>query len=594
MPSTLFHGSVLDVGAEAGGMSVHMDVWLRVDGAGFIDYLGGEKPHAHVDDDAERGSVVELGPDQMLMPGFVDTHVHAAQVQYTGTGTDLPLMQWLEKYAFPSERRLGTDLVLARGVYGDLADTFLRNGTTTVQYFGVLSLASTKLLVDVLVERGQRAFVGKVAMDRLAPDDYLETAAEGVARTEQFIEYTRQRSPVAVPIFQGGGAGQGADREQGTQSYVGGGGGGRGAGGVGGVGGVGGTAGAGNAGGADSRPLPLVEPVITPRFVPCCTETLLAGLGELAARLDCAVQSHAVESVDCLATVEWLHPGRDEVEILHEAGLLTRRTVMAHSVHITEPQVQVFASTGTGIAHCPLSNFYFAGGALRCAALMPRVNIGLGTDVAGGYSPRMIDSVRHAVTTHLAVASADANEQQRVVAEAGKKTKTETETETTKTEEDRGGGTEKEGETGNEREKEQEKEGKKEDENTQTIAVVQAQAQGRAGNPDAEGRASRARCEGVAPGAGNPMDRDAFDYKHAVWLATVGGARCLGLEARVGRLEVGYAFDACLVDLAGFRADEPLTRFEKYVHLGDDRHIRQVWVQGRDVTPPRAGGGVAT
>ena len=51
MPSTLFHGSVLDVGAEAGGMSVHMDVWLRVDGAGFIDYLGGEKPHTHVDDD---------------------------------------------------------------------------------------------------------------------------------------------------------------------------------------------------------------------------------------------------------------------------------------------------------------------------------------------------------------------------------------------------------------------------------------------------------------------------------------------------------------------------------------------------------------
>ena len=562
MSSTLFHGSVLDVGAEAGGMSVHTDVWLRVDAAGFIDYLGGEKPHSHDDDDdAERGSVVELGPDQMLMPGFVDTHVHAAQVQYTGTGTDLPLMQWLEKYAFPSERRLGTDLVLARGVYGDLADTFLRNGTTTVQYFGVLSLASTKLLVDVLVERGQRAFVGKVAMDRLAPDDYLESAAEGVARTEQFIEYTRQRSPVAVPIVRG-------------------------------EGGVGGTAGAGNAGGADTRPLPLVEPVITPRFVPCCTETLLAGLGELAARLDCAVQSHAVESVDCLATVEWLHPGRDEVEILHEAGLLTRRTVMAHSVHITEPQVQVFASTGTGIAHCPLSNFYFAGGALRCAALMPRVKVGLGTDVAGGYSPRMIDSVRHAVTTHLAVASADANEQQRV-AEAGK------EKEKEKTEEERG--TEKECETGNEREKEQEKEGeeagekgkeqekeeKKEDETTQTIAVVQAQES--AGSPDAEGRASRARCEGVAPGAGNPMDRDAFDYKHAVWLATVGGARCLGLEGRVGRLEVGYAFDACLVDLAGFRADEPLTRFEKYVHLGDDRHIRQVWVQGRDVTPPPAG-----
>ena len=83
---------------------------------------------------------------------------------------------------------------------------------------------------------------------------------------------------------------------------------------------------------------------------------------------------------------------------------------------------------------------------------------------------------------------------------------------------------------------------------------------------------------------GAPLGRDDFDYKHAFWMATVGGAQVLGLAGAVGRLELGHAFDACLVDVGAAEAEEDLgTAFEKFVHLGDDRNFLAVWVQGRQV-----------
>lgn len=450
----VFHGSFVDVGSEAGSLAIVNNAWISVDTrTGIIVDVtvvpASSSPPPSLP--ATTNPVIHLPPTHLLCPGFIDTHVHAAQLQYQGTGTDLPLMQWLEKYAFPSERRLTNDLQLSHTVYSKLVQTLLRNGTTTCLYFGVMGLESTKVLVDVVREQGQRALIGKVNMNRLAPSDYCETTEESLAATTHFIDYVRQQQP--------------------------------------------------NNG--------LVAPVITPRFVPSCTEELLVGLGELAASTGCRVQSHAVESVDCLKTVQALEQdGRDEVQLLASSGLLTDKSVMAHCVHLSDSHAATFLERGVGIAHCPLSNFYFAGGALRTRALMDQgLKMGLGTDVAGGYSHQMLSSMRHSVTTHLAVCSADAN----------------------------AGG----------------------------------------------------RCHGVAPGAGSAVKRSSYDYKHAFWLATVGGARVLGLDGKVGRLATGYEFDALLLDLASFQdplgEDSHATTFEKFLHLGDDRHVEKVWVQGNQV-----------
>jgi guanine deaminase len=509
-----YHGAVVDPGAAPGALAILPARHVLVAPDGFVEYVGADPPPPDFIQLVGAATLVELPPGAVIMPGFVDTHVHAAQIQYAGTGTDLPLMQWLTKYAFPSERRLTNDLEASERVYDALVRKLLRSGTTTALFFAVIGAASSQVLADVACRHGQRAFVGKVAMDRLAPEDYVETTEEAAASTEAFILHVRDAcraySSYARALAGCGGGGHDVSDKHWIAR-------------------------------AADRDLPLVEPVVTPRFVPCCTETLLRNLGALAQKHGVLVQSHAVESVDCLDCVAEMHPGSDEVEILQSAGLLGPNSVMAHCVHITDGQAAAFRRTGTGIACCPLSNFYFAGGALRTAALLEAGNkIGLGTDVAGGYSHRMLDSVRHAVTTHLCVASADANAarmEARKMAESG-------------------GGSE-----------------------------------GSGGSSSASGSCALAppRCEGVAPGAGRPMGRDEFNYKHAIWTATVGGARLLGLEGKVGRVLPGYAFDACVVDLSqwleGESASSVETAFEKFVHLGGEAEIMEVYVQGRPSMP---------
>lgn len=111
----------------------------------------------------EEEEVVRLKPGQFLCPGFIDLHVHAPQYSFQGTGTDLPLMEWLKRYTFPAEARMKDANVAAR-TYDKLVRRLLANGTTTAVYFATIHLEATKRLVDIVRRRGQRAFVGKVCM----------------------------------------------------------------------------------------------------------------------------------------------------------------------------------------------------------------------------------------------------------------------------------------------------------------------------------------------------------------------------------------------------------------------------------------------
>lgn len=430
MASTLFYGNILHINKDyydrtyksqetntkavesPSPIELFETYYLGVDNEGIINYFSNIEPSISKRKECEWVEDVVLKPEQVIMPGFVDTHVHAAQIQYAGTGTDLPLMKWLEKHAFPSEKRLTNNLSLAKETYNKLVNKLLSNGTTTCLYFAVLGLESTKILANVCHEKKQRAFIGKVNMDRLCPPDYIETTEESLLHTEKFIQYVKND--------------------------------------------------------INSK---LIKPVVTPRFVPCCTKKLLNGLGEIVQKYEnLHVQSHAVESLDCLSTVEMLHPSENEVDILNESGLLTNHSVMAHCVHINEEQANTFLTSGTSIAHCPLSNFYFAGGCLRTSSLLKRkLKVGLGTDIAGGYSCQMLNSIRHCVTTHLAIAAADSNNK-------------------------------------------------------------------------------GVKSNGIAPGFGDVVQRDDFNYKDALWLATVGGAKALNISDTVGHFECGLNFDACLIN----------------------------------------------
>ncbi|KAG7377914.1 hypothetical protein PHYPSEUDO_010853 [Phytophthora pseudosyringae] len=289
---------------------------------------------------ARSSDVLHLPNGQFLVPGFVDTHVHAPQFPYMGTATDVPLMQWLDKYTFPVERSF-EDPTVATEWYSKLLDSMLREGITTAQYFATIHVDATKILADLVELRGQRGLVGLVSMDRNAPESYVSSSTDKcLAEAEEFIVY------------------------------------------------------------ALSKGNELVKPVVTPRFVPTCSLELMKGLGALATKYNVHVQSHIAESKDEEAFVETLHPGRRDTELFDEAGLLTEKSCMAHAVHLRDEELGVLHRTGTAIACCPLSNFFFANGFLDVRKVLNNgMDVGLGTDIAGGYSPSMLRAIQTCVLT---------------------------------------------------------------------------------------------------------------------------------------------------------------------------------------------------
>jgi guanine deaminase len=128
-------------------------------------------------DDPSACDVLELSHGQVLVPGFVDTHIHAPQLSFAGAGLDVPLLEWLQRYTFPAERRLGHEAGAAEALYPLLVRRLLSAGTTTALYFGTIDAAPCKVLARACAEAGQRALVGKVSMDRLGAEGYQESSA---------------------------------------------------------------------------------------------------------------------------------------------------------------------------------------------------------------------------------------------------------------------------------------------------------------------------------------------------------------------------------------------------------------------------------
>lgn len=283
-----------------------------------------------------------LAEGQYILPGFIDLHVHAPQWAQSGTALDIPLNDWLNTYTFPLESKF-SDLDFAYEVYDDLVRTLLANGTTTALYFATIHKESSLLLARICAERGQRGLVGKVVMDdpEQNPEHYRDADTKAaLADTEEFILAVKALSKT---VKQG------------------------------------------------------VFPVVTPRFIPSCTDEALQGLGELAEKYDAYVQSHCSES-------DWAHGyvrdrfRKNDAFALHEFGLLRDKSVMAHCNFLSDDDADLFATTGTAVAHCPISNAYFANSVIPVAHLHEKgVEIGLGTDISGGFSPSLFDNIRQAV-----------------------------------------------------------------------------------------------------------------------------------------------------------------------------------------------------
>lgn len=286
--------------------------------------------------------LLELKPGQYLLPGFVDLHIHAAQWAQSGTALDLPLYEWLHTYTFPLEAKF-SDTSFAKKNYSHLVNTLLTGGTTTALYFATIHEESSYLLAEISAKRGQRALVGKVVMDETTqnPEFYRDANADiALKSTESFIRRVKRLNETT---------------KQG------------------------------------------VFPVVTPRFVPSCTDEVLEGLGKLAAKYDVHITSHCSES-------DWAHNhvkerfGRNDAQVLNNFGLLTNKAVMAHSNFLSDEDAQTYREQGTAIAHCPISNAYFANSVIPIKHFSDMgLEIGIGTDLSGGYDPSMYSAIRQAV-----------------------------------------------------------------------------------------------------------------------------------------------------------------------------------------------------
>lgn len=308
------------------------------------------RPPTHVSSSSRKHSTRKTTQlTTFFAPGFIDTHTHASQYPNTGLFGSSTLLAWLEKYTFPLESSFKSP-ARARRIYPRVVTRGLANGTTTAAYYATVHVPATKLLADVCLAAGQRALIGRVCMDRMTPDHYRdEGPEEAVQKTQEIIDYCAAIDPEGD----------------------------------------------------------IVRPVITPRFAPSCSNACLTGLGALHKATGTFVQTHVSENVLEVKLVQELFPeSKNYVSVYADFGLLSEKTILAHAVHLTTDEVDLVASHRAGISHCPVSNSSLTSGACRVRDLWDAgINVSLGTDMSGGYSPSILEVARQAllVSRHVAV-----------------------------------------------------------------------------------------------------------------------------------------------------------------------------------------------
>lgn len=274
----------------------------------------------------------------LIIPGLVDLHLHAPQFASRGIGMDLELIPWLNKYIFTEEAKY-SDIKYASLVYSAFCAALKSGATTRASVYATLHAPATELLMAMLDDSGLATYVGKVNMDRNCPDHLSEKTCDSVTDTEDWI----RRS---INVYKN------------------------------------------------------TKPIITPRFVPTCTGNLMNDLGSLAVRYQVPVQSHLSENKYEINWVKELHPDLESYShVYHNFGLFGQiPTIMAHCVHLSESEMDLIRDSGVYVAHCPQSNINLSSGIAPVRQMLDKgLHVGLGTDVAGGFSISIFRAMSDAV-----------------------------------------------------------------------------------------------------------------------------------------------------------------------------------------------------
>jgi guanine deaminase len=281
------------------------------------------------------GTQVQEMRDKLIVPGFIDTHIHFPQTDMIASPAP-GLLPWLDTYTFPTERRF-SDPAHARETASFFVDELLACGTTTALVYCTVHKESADALFAESEARNLRMVAGKVLMDRHCPEFLRDTAQSGYDDSAELI---------------------GRWHKRGRQLYA-----------------------------------------LTPRFAPTSTEAQLEACGVLAGKHpDVFIQTHVAENLDEIKWVAELFPGhRSYLDIYDHYGLLRRRAVYGHCIHFDAEDRRRMAQTGALASHCPTSNLFLGSGLFDFAkadeAEMP---IALATDVGGGTSFSMLQTMNEA------------------------------------------------------------------------------------------------------------------------------------------------------------------------------------------------------
>lgn len=277
----------------------------------------------------------------LVMQSFADMHLHAPQYPMLGMGMDLPLLEWLDTYTFPTEARFA-DTDYARRIYRRLATDLITNGTTRVCMFSSLHTDATWILMEELEQAGVTGYVGKVNMDRNGlPGVLEETTEESIRETVRWL---------------------------------------------------------------DGCHFEHVRPIITPRFTPSCTDELMAALGKLARERELYVQSHLSENTREIDWVRELHPDCKQYwETYDKYGLWKDHTVMAHCVHSDQRERAAIRDAGVVVVHCADSNVNICSGLCPVRQMVNEgLWVTLGSDIAGGAQLPMYKVITMSIRTSKA------------------------------------------------------------------------------------------------------------------------------------------------------------------------------------------------
>jgi guanine deaminase len=275
--------------------------------------------------------LIEHG-DSILMPGFVDTHVHYPQTDIIGSG-GRQLLDWLEHYTFPAEAAFA-DTAHAREVARFFLDELVRNGTTAALVFCSVHPTSVQAFFEAAAARRMRMAAGKVLMDRNCPEYLRDTAEAGERDSRELLEAWHGRERLLYAI--------------------------------------------------------------TPRFAATSSEAQLASAGRLARDYpDALIHTHVAENLDEVAWVKRLFPqARSYLDVYDRYGLLRERAIYAHCIHIDDSDRARIAQSGATAAFCPSSNLRLGSGLFDVAAAdAAGMRFSIATDVAAGSSFCMLQTL---------------------------------------------------------------------------------------------------------------------------------------------------------------------------------------------------------